>query len=449
MFTNATAGSSTQYNFFDKLPNRPYAARLLDMLSYYSDPNHAYLDSGANVDHGQDNTWIANFNAAYDSTWKFNPFRILAFNRILSDFYRSTDYVQSNPRRFNIDDLDSGSQIPDERLRSLFHAIRFGDPDASVNGLYSCFPFAKWHLDRLVSVKPSQLYGTFTDANNLNTDSQFSLRPIGGTVYSTNAQIGINSVANTQDLRIAQSLEKIGRIAMSAPKTFRAQQSALFGESSPSCDNCTPRYLGSYDSSLDISEVTATTAYNGPSAETSNYLGEVGGKGTSANQKNGVIKFKSEDFGVIIGVHYIVPDAEYQMNRYNRHCTKLSRSDFFIPVFDRLGLQPLYRGEILLQKGQNQQVIGMQARYIEYKTRENEIHGNFQRGRSLQAWSIPRNIDWTGTDGVSRFYVHPDVVDSLFKANYDGTEVTDQFYCHYYFDQTIVQNKSAVGLPIL
>lgn len=449
MFTNATAGSSTQYTFFANLPNRPYAARLLDMLSYYSDPNHAYLDNGVNVDYGQDNTWLANFNAAYDSSWKFNPFRILAFNRILSDFYRSTDYVQSNPRRFNIDDLDSGSQIPDERLRSLFHCIRFGDPDASVNGLYSCFPFAKWHLDRLVSVKPSQLYGSFIDSTNTNADpgTIFQLFPTVGSVQGRNS--GNPSLSTTQDIRVALAFEKIGRLSMSAPKTFRSQQAALFGESSPSCDNCTPRYLGSYDSSLDISEVTATSAYEGQNSETSNYLGEVGGKGTSVNQKNGVIKFKSEDFGVIIGVHYIVPDAEYQMNRYNRHCCKLSRTDFFNPAFDRLGLQPQYRGEVVLSKGQNQQVIGLQSRYIEYKTRENEVHGNFQRGRSLQAWSIPRNIDWTGVDGVSRFYVHPEVVDSLFKAKYDGTEVTDQFYCHYYFDQTIVQNKSAVGLPIL
>ena len=191
---------------------------------------------------------------------------------------------------------------------------------------------------------------------------------------------------------------------MSAPKTFRAQQAALFGESSPSCDNCTPRFLGSYDSSLDISEVTASTAYDGGSPETSNYLGEVGGKGTSVNQKDGVIKFKAEDFGIIMGVHYIVPDAEYQMNRYNRHCCKLSRSDFFNPAFDRLGLQPLYRGEIMLSNVPNvegnQTVVGMQARYIEYKTRENEVHGNFQRGRNLRSWSIPRNIDYSSSDGV-------------------------------------------------
>lgn len=441
--------------YFMDLPRRPFAARLLDMLSYYSDPTHAYLNNGTNVVNGQDNTWITNFTSAYGDDWKFNPFRILAFNRILSDFYRVTDYTQSNPRRFNIDDLESGTQIPDERLRSFFHVMKSGDDDASPENSYSCFPFAKWHLDRLISVKPSQLYGSFTnpDPSIVNSSYQniFSFNTNYGSVDSSAPSTANRDyISDTQSLRIAQSLEKIGRLAMSAPKTFRAQQAALFGESSPSCDNCSPRYLGSYDSSLDISEVTASTAYDGGSPETSNYLGEVGGKGTSTNQKNGVIKFKAEDFGVIIGVHYIVPDAEYQMNRYNRHCCKLSRSDFFNPAFDRLGLQPLYRGEVILDNAEgNQTVVGMQARYIEYKTRENEVHGNFQRGRNLQSWSIPRNIDYSATDGISRFYVSPDVVDSLFKASYDGTEVTDQFYCHYFFDQTIVQNKSAVGLPIL
>ena len=218
--------------------------------------------------------------------------------------------------------------------------VTIGDPDAEPEKSYSCFPFAKWHLDRLISVKPSQLYGSFIDPSlPLST---------GPTTFSLSSDVGGVTVnypstshsLNTNELRIAQSLEKIGRLAMSAPKTFRAQQAALFGESSPSNDNTTPRFLGSYNSSLDISEVTATTAYDGGNPANSNYLGEVGGKGTSANQKNGIIKFKSEDFGVIMGVHYIVPDAEYQMNRYNRHCCKLSRSDFYNPAFDKLGLQP-------------------------------------------------------------------------------------------------------------
>ena len=199
------------------------------------------LDNGHNVASGQDNTWITNFSSAYGADWKFNPFRILAFNRILSDFYRVTDYTQSNPRRFNIDDLDSGTQIPDERLRSLFHVMKAGDPGASPDKSYSCFPFAKWHLDRLIAVKPSQLYGNFIpDPSTVNSDNLTTFRQDEreGTAYAYYYGSSRDVIADTQAQRIALSIEKIGRLAMSAPKTFRAQQAALFGESSPSCDNC-------------------------------------------------------------------------------------------------------------------------------------------------------------------------------------------------------------------
>ena len=110
--------------------------------------------------------------------------------------------------------------------------MRNTDSDASIQNIYSCFPFAKWHLDRLISVKPSQLYGTFTDPSlPLSTGpTAFSLSSTVGGV--TTDYTSVNHAAfNTNELRIAQSLEKIGCLAMFAPKTFRAQQAALFGAS--------------------------------------------------------------------------------------------------------------------------------------------------------------------------------------------------------------------------
>ena len=212
-------------------PRKPYLARLLDMLSYYSDNKHAYVDTAK----GADLAYTGNFMSSFPDDWKFNPFRVLAFNRILSDFYRVTDYVPSVAQLFNIDDIDSGTMIPDERLRAIFHVPMATDALAAQP--YACFPFAKWHLDRLISVKPSQLYGSFSNPTDVNAMSatSFVLNPSSGSVAYPSA----NWTPTTHDLRIAQSLEKIGRLAMSAPKTFRAQQAALFGESSPSCDNCT------------------------------------------------------------------------------------------------------------------------------------------------------------------------------------------------------------------
>ena len=91
----------------------------------------------------------------------------------------------------------------------------------------------------------------------------------------------------------------------------------------------------------------------------------------------------------------------------------------------------------------------MQARNIEYKTRVNECHGNFQRMRNLSPWAIPRNIDWTSSDSMSRFFVSPNVTDSIFVGNYNGTELTDQFYCHYKYRAKLVANMSVVGVPFM
>ena len=190
-------------------------------------------------------------------------------------------------------------------------------------------------------MKPSQLYGSFNSPTNVNLSSHLSGFDIDSDQGGITANYGGVNYArfNTQDFRIAHALEKIARVSMSAPKTFRAQQMAHFGTSDASCDNCSPRYLGSYDSSLEISEVTASSNYDGSDPSSSNYLGEVAGKGTSANNMNRVIKFESDSYGVVMGVHYIIPDAEYQMNRYDPMNTKFSRSDFRVPEFQDLGLQ--------------------------------------------------------------------------------------------------------------
>ena len=79
------------------------------------------------------------------------------------------------------------------------------------------------------------MYGSFNDASLpiSNGPTQFSLNSaVGGVTIEYPATS--HGYLNTNELRIAQSFEKIGRLAMSAPKTFRAQQAALFGESSPS-----------------------------------------------------------------------------------------------------------------------------------------------------------------------------------------------------------------------
>ena len=272
---------------YDTGSGESYMVRLLDMLGYYHDPSHTFLPDPT-MNH-MDSTWLRNLGQALPEMQSFSPFRILAFNKIISDYYRQTDYTNSNPLLFNIDDLDSGSRIPVQRLANMFH-IWSGTsavPD------YSIFPFCKWNLDKIISVKPGQLYGSFQTAP-IGADSSANVFRINETrngiaaAYPTSS---INAYNDTQTHRLSLAFEKLARVSMSAPKTFREQQKAHFGIAEQDSIHAV-RYLGSYRSDLEVGEVTATSNYEGSS--NSNFLGQVAGKGTSRNQRNGVIKFHSD-----------------------------------------------------------------------------------------------------------------------------------------------------------
>ena len=322
------------------------------MLGYYHDPSHTFLPD-PQMNH-MDATWLRNLGKALPDMQSFSPFRILAFNKIISDYYRQSDYTNSNPLLFNIDDLDSGSRIPVQRLANMFH-IWSGTsavPD------YSIYPFCKWNLDKIISVKPGQLYGSFIpDPLFANTDPnyRFELKNQIGTVIGFAPSGNRDDFANSHSSRVARAIKKLARVSMSAPKTFREQQKAHFGIAEQDSIHSV-RYLGSYRSDLEVGEVTATSNYEGSS--NSNFLGQVAGKGTSRNQRNGVIKFHSDGFGIVIGVHYVKPDAEYTGNRLDPFVTMLNRSQFYCPEFDNLGLEPVLGSASYLDTSTNNNVVG-------------------------------------------------------------------------------------------
>lgn len=428
---------------YDTGSGESYMVRLLDMLGYYHDPSHTFLPD-PKMNH-MDSVWLTNIGNALPDMQAFSPFRILAFNKIISDYYRQSDYTNANPMLFNIDDLESGSRIPVQRLANMFHIWSGSSavPD------YSIYPFCKWNLDKIIAVKPGQLYGSFNNPTGVNShpSASFALVSNNGSVHVDFSSVS-HGVSSTQDMRVARALEKLARVSMSAPKTFREQQKAHFGIAEQDSIHSV-RYLGSYRSDLEVGEVTATSNYEGSS--NSNFLGEVAGKGTSRNQRNGVIKFHSDGYGIVMGIHYVKPDAEYTGNRLDPFVTMLNRSQFYCPEFDNLGLEPVLGSASYLNKSTNNNVVGYASRYWYYKSRVNEVHGNFGKGRSFSPWAIARNSlgDSVSLYSMNRFFVDPNVTDTIFKVNYNHTEANDQFICHYRYDSTLVSDMSVNGTPIL
>ena len=148
-----------------------------------------------------------------------------------------------------------------------------------------------------------------------------------------------------------------------------------------------------------------------------------------------------------------VSQSRYDSNRLDDFNKKLNRNDYYMSAYDNLGLQPLLTGQARVSPAGEADmnfVIGYQARYLEYKTRVDEVHGQFQSKQPLRQWCMPRSVQLEMSSvGSAALHIHPKITDTLFALSYDGTQPSDPFLCHYRYDATLVRNMSMLGIPTM
>ena len=414
-----------------------YLERVLDLLGYPVNPGDAtktnQLYGGASPAGTFKNT-------------KFNPFRIFALSRIYYEFYRQTDYESNSPLSYNLDNCASDGSA----------AANFA---AFMNNMVA-HPYKNWSKDKLTNLKPSINYSEFGSVNSYVPGSTVGIFSGDGQVsgvsgYVASASAGsptqfLSFIQNTQGLRNALAVDKLARISQLAPKTYAAQMKAHFGVDPDNCDYCSCRFLGSFDSDVVINEVIASAAGSDGTGSTSS-VGEIYGRGVSSGKSNRVIKAQFNEPGIVMGIHYTQPVAEYNSNRIDLFNRKLTRQDYFVPEYDSLGLQPVLRMDAAVEPdatlNTNNDVLGYGPRYNEYKSRLDEVHCNFQSGGNLKAWTIPRSIQLSGVAVSKSLKIDPHVTNSIFSAIYDGTKNTDSYLHHFLFKAQMSRNMSIYGLP--
>lgn len=367
----------------------------------------------------------------------FNIFRIFAYMRLYHDFYRNTDFETNDPAMYNLDKYSSGGQI---QTSDLVNAFKFCG-------------YKNWAKDMFTSVKPSPLYSVFGGINNFVGQKPYLSSDDVGAIGDTTWGPDLSSTT-VASLRNAFAVDKLARLSMLAPKTYADQLKAHFGVDPDNCDYCSCRYLGSFDSNIDIGEITATAAgtNSGTDYNDKSVLGQIAGKGIGSARMNRPIHQSFNEPGIILGMHYVVPMAEYDSNRVSQFNRKFIREDYFVPEYDSLGMQPLLQGDVNQTSTSNPNtVLGYQARYLEYKSRVDEVHGQFQSGGALSMWAAPRQATMVPNVAIQwqDFKVNPVVLDPIFMVSFDGSPLSDPFLCHFRFDVQRVANMSVMGLPSL
>lgn len=428
--SNPNAKDSCGYSYRDG------AVRILDLLGYGINT--------VNVD-----SLISQMDSNEDS-FKFSvsPFRLLAYQKIYSDYYRNADYEPIKTYTFNVD-----SAVPNV---------------SAMNYETLWLRYRDWKKDYFNVVKPSFqgsnfMSSVFDPISFPSTDNPNQFTPVGqknannfqGLLQSPNTtgSFGL-SIAN---LRSAYALDKLFRLMVSAKDgSYSEQMKVRFGIDAPD-DDWKSQFIGAIDAPISISEVETTAdTYDGN--EIGSAAGTLYGKGSSLS--NGNIDFTVKEHGIIMGIFSILPECDYASNMIDPFNVKLQRSDFFQPEFADLGKQPTPLYQFMFNKDTDMsRVLGYNLRYAEYKTSVDSVHGVFngsssvdKSNQSYNAWVAPRNTplaQYSNGATVSFFKALPSVLNSVMVQQYDGTEASDQFLVNANFNVQAIRPMSIYGEPSL
>lgn len=397
-----------------------------------------------------------NSTGGFQRTLSCNPFRLLAYQKIYYDFYRNPMYELNFPEAYNVDDsFDTELSSP-----------TFSDYTHPDNARFS-LRYRNWKKDYFNCVSPY-----FQGADWLTTS--FGAPVFDGYTSSTtnvmkpfssvdgkNAQsylAGSNNVPKNlfsiSNLRSAFALDKLYRLSIAAGDgDYASQIRAHYGFDVP-YDNCKSRFLGGISEPISISEViTTATTSEAPT-------GDIYGKGISANSGQRIV-FDSKEHGLIMGIFSVVPEADYNAAGVDKFNLKQYREDFYQPEFADLGLAPLSLYEYTYcdphtGNGDNK-TIGYVPRYIEYKTRVDLVHGEFESfnetssptNGTLSAWCAPRQTQLSSAllPTNAFFKIRPNIFNNISSVAFKGDESEDIFIVDFRANVQAVRPMSVSGLP--
>lgn len=437
------------------------ALRLLDLLGYGDGARFEFANIGSNINH-------------FD-TCRVSLLRLLAYQKICSDFYRVARYERNRIDAYNVG-LRSAHQYDDIAYESFLE-----------------LHYRPWKRD-IFTISDTQFQGADFMTSNAAGAFDAPVMPnspnanarVQSPTNSNDKIVGVGVAANSltgfsiANLRSAFALDKLYRLqSQAADGDYKSQMRARYG-----FDAYAPTtkadFIGSSSSVVKIDTVTTTadTLYSDHNDGTP--AGRIYGNGVGASNGD-FFEYDTKEHGIIMGISSFVPDVDYSSYGLNPFNKKLQRSDFFQPEFDNLGKQPLTSDmlnlwnlvnnttnpELPTLKGTpNTAVLGWFPRYVEYKTHVDEVHGELNgyinrspySSPTLGLWTAPR-LNASDTKKFERwcqfgfnrsfFYIDPSLYDSIFVNQYQGLQSQDQFICEVNNNVQAVLPMSVSGEPLI
>lgn len=431
-------------------------------------------------------------------------FPLLAYHRIINDFYKYRQWQEIEPWTYNVDYLTPSSTMSIDTLVK---------DNILYSGTTSLFDmeFSNLPLDYFLGVLPSPQFGEESAASvvsnktlNLGisgtiSDADFENRP--SVVYrtednyyapdgalssksgNTTSSSGINvrienyhthrlSNAHAQlykgeelgelrisELRNALALQKYKEIQNANDSDFVSQVLAHFGVK-PSTIQMKSRFITGGDSVLQINPQVNANLIDGASADI---------KATVTGQLKCSGTFTADTFGVVLGLYRCTPVLDYAHIGIDRNLFKTDATDFPIPEFDSVGMQTQFACEIAAPSLADgtlhgsfslSRTYGYLPRYAELKTSFDRFEGAFSD--SLRTWVSGLDslrlhqlayhpaiglVNSVSVDMETILKCSPDLVSNLFENTLASTSNDDKLLVGSVNTAVIVRPYSVYGLP--
>lgn len=400
---------------------------------WYEEYRQEYYDSGIRL-----------MTASMFQDQVINPAVIFNFDDLTADSVSSANLQQSNV-------VDTNSLYFYARLREMTQMR------------YRC-----WKKDLFTGIMPSNQFGNVStvDISNFRfspfaTSGEWNYLFIDGSsnLYAEGVTQGNSPVRGSSNVHPTSVSSNFDILALRKSEAIQIWRERALTAGNRVSDNLRSHYgddvsynehrctfLGSVDAPLNISDVNST-AQIGTGANQG--LADVAGKGLSS-MDDSVFKFKSKQFGVIMVMFSLLPEAEYNADGIDRLNQLIEPEDYFIPEYQDLGLEGVSSDNFYSTQLGISRVVGYAPRYFGYKQKLDKVFGTFQTGQPFAPWASPK-YDVSAALGspsasmpLSLLYVNPKIFDVNFAVSVDNS---DQVICDFYFDVNAKRRMSISGLP--
>lgn len=396
-----------------------------------------------------------------------NCLNYFAYEKIYNDMYRNPLYEDDLFELYNFDDfyLNTNNLNQNSIISKKYYQLQSGEYLLDLDYINSTFPYAfsirykNWKKDYFTFVRPEFAGAEFLtspvsapvfpnlpnsgDIEALVADSSISQAGFATREDSQTGNDVLDRNLTISNLRAAYALDKLlFNMQNARDGSYNEQVKNRFGFN-PNWNSDKVEFLGSVDAPITISDVEGTATTEKSS------LAQIAGKGVSMNS-DGSFEFDTKEHGVIMGIFYVEPIADYADFGINAFNLKTSTSDFYQPEFEDLGYQPLTAKELTYSSvnGDGNTIIGYVPRYSEYKTRVDRIDGEFLD--DLNSWVTPRSLTGVtnssnGSVSLGFLKINPHSLDNIFAVVADGS--SNQFLVHSNFNVQAVRPMSIFGSP--